>query len=109
MTESQPPSMSHGLPPIGTDPITAILLAVTRIEGAVQNALKTLERHDETITKHGDQLEDHGTRLTAIETRMTGDAYHEDRRVSAKAVFWSGVAAIAIVLSLVIPYMVHHG
>lgn len=104
MTEPTP------IPATSTDPITAILLAVTRIEGNLAGALDQLKRHDSTLDAHSSTLNEHGNRLVALETARAGDSDHERRSVSAKALFWTAAAALAAIIGLVITlFITAHG
>lgn len=96
MTEPTP------IPAASTDPITAILLAVTRIEGNLANALATINRHDGTLEAHTSTLNEHGNRLVALETARDGDSDHEARDVSNRALFWTAIAALAAIIGLII-------
>lgn len=99
------------IPAPATDPITAILLAVTRIEGQLANALATINRHDGAIETHTATLNEHGNRLVALETARAGDTDHEMRGVSRRTVFWTAVAAIVAIMGLIITLfaITHHG
>lgn len=104
MTEPQP------IPAASTDPITAILLAVTRIEGNLANALATINRHDGAIETHAATLVEHGNRLVALETARAGDNDHAQWRLSSKAAFWTAVGAVAAIVALVITlFLSSHG
>lgn len=106
-------------PSPAVDPITAILLSVTRIEGNLAGALDTLKRHDgelaEVRAEHRkdfaevkDTQIDHGNRLTALETKQEAEEGHTQRRISDRAVFWGMVSALAVVAAAIIAIMTVH-
>lgn len=107
MTEpiTPPPSTS-------VDPITAILLSVTRIEGNLAGALDTLKRHDGELVQLRTDVsglkDDHGNRLTALEERGKSDETHHTRTVSARAAFWAAASAVVMFAALLVSLWMQH-
>lgn len=97
--------------PASTDPFTAILLALTRIEGNLAGALDTLKRHDSALAALQTGHADHGNRLVALETRATAEDATSQRSMSGRSILWGAIASIASVAAVVIAVLlaVHGG
>lgn len=109
MTEP-PVNSAPPIPATATDPITAILLAVTRMEGNLANVLNTVTRHDGEIGKQGEQIANHGNRITALETRALNEDEHSRRGISSRAALWTAVAAVAALIGVLLTYIIKlHG
>lgn len=103
MTEPTPPP-----PSTSVDPITAILLSVTRIEGNLAGALDTLKRHDGELSTIKTTQAEHGNRLTALETRGQTDDQHHERSLSEKVAFWTAGSTLVLLVTLLVTLWVQH-
>lgn len=93
-----------------SDPTTAILVAVTKMDGKLDTALAVQALHSDEITVHRAKIDDHGNRLVALETQRVSDGDHEQRNVSNRAVFWTAAAGLTAIVGLIITlFIATHG
>ena len=94
--------------PITTDPITAILVAVTEIKGDVKSALLGLRRVDGTLLDHSRRIEGAEKDIVELKTRAHANDAHDNRAISAKAAAAAVASTIILLISVLITLWVHH-
>lgn len=93
--------MSDNSTPTG-DATSAILVAVTKIDGKLDTALAVQAIHSTDIGEMKRVQVEHGNRITVLETLDERDGVNDRRQISARAVFWTQVAAVVAVVGLVV-------
>jgi len=102
--------MSEDSSPISPDPMTALLVAVTKIDGKLDTSLAVQALHSQGLTELRNTVSEHGQKIVALETARTTDGDHAQRLVSSRSAFWASVVALATVIGLVITLFIStHG
>lgn len=106
MTEPLP-----GPTPHATDPITAILVAITEMRGELRAALADLRRHDGDIARHDRDIAALRDKVTTLEAVDRTEEAQRNHAVSARAVFWTAVGGVVAFAALLVTVLVmaRHG
>jgi len=96
--------------PVSPDPMTALLVAVTKIDGKLDTSLAVQALHSQDIASLRATVGEHGQKIVALETARVADGDHQQRNVSNRAAFWASVVALATVVGLIITLFIStHG
>jgi argininosuccinate synthase len=102
--------MPENSTPASPDPMTALLVALTKIDGKLDTSLAVQALHSQDIASLRTDVGEHGRKIVALETARATDGDHAQRMVSSRAAFWASVVALATVIGLIVTLFVStHG
>jgi hypothetical protein len=96
--------------PVSPDPMTALLVAVTKIDGKLDTSLAVQALHSQDIADLRSTVGEQGKAIVALQTARATDGDHEQRLVSKRAAFAGLIVALGTIVGLLITLFIStHG
>jgi hypothetical protein len=90
--------------------MTALLVAVTKIDGKLDTSLAVQALHSRDIDSLRTTVGEHGQKIVALETARVTDGTHAERSISNRAAFWASIVALATIIGLIVTIFIStHG